>query len=267
MFSVSVWFPNGATRFQPYLSCCSPLTEPCLRYLRTRLLTRPFTLKGSALSVNAKQFCFHRLSVSGHGPCFPASLGHCVASFPPMALPILIGTMRRSDSPELMSPSSLISVVRTLSPFRKAALGSPGLPRIRLVVHAMVSDPGEVSVSRPFRLHSCWLPRTEARRPSHLSLISRLNPFNLSAYGLHACCPTLKVEDCSSPSKDLLPGGWPALPGRDSHPLEYATLPGRTQLVDTRRLSSSNQLRMTWIWVDSSSACLIIRNHPSESTS
>ncbi len=91
--------------------------------------------------------------------------------------------------------------------------------------------PREVSVSRPSRRHSCWLPRTKARQPSRLSLISRLNPFNLSAYGLHACCPTLKVEDCSSPSKDLLPGGWAALPGRDSHPLEYATLPGRTQLL------------------------------------
>jgi len=121
--------------------------------------------------------------------------------------------MRRSNSPELMRPFSLISVVWPLSPFWKAALGSPGLPRIRLVMHAMVPDPREVSVSRPSRRHSCWLPRTKARQPSRLSLISRLNPFNFSAYGLHACCPTLKVEDCSSPSKDLLPGGWPALPG------------------------------------------------------
>jgi hypothetical protein len=29
-------------------------------------------------------------------------------------------------------------------------------------------------------------------------------------------------------SKDLLPGGWLNLPGRASHPLKYATLPGRT---------------------------------------
>jgi hypothetical protein len=29
-------------------------------------------------------------------------------------------------------------------------------------------------------------------------------------------------------SKDLLPGGWLFLPGRNSHPLKHATLPGRT---------------------------------------
>jgi hypothetical protein len=32
-------------------------------------------------------------------------------------------------------------------------------------------------------------------------------------------------------SKDSLPGGWLTLPGRASHPLEYATLPGRTMDV------------------------------------
>jgi len=31
--------------------------------------------------------------------------------------------------------------------------------------------------------------------------------------------------------KDSLPGGWLALPERTSHPLEYATLPGRTMDV------------------------------------
>ena len=50
----------------------------------------------------------------------------------------------------------------------------------------------------------------------------------LTAYGLHACGPTLKVGDYSPPSKDSLPGGWPTLPGRDSLPLDIATLPGRT---------------------------------------
>ena len=59
-------------------------------------------------------------------------------------------------------------------------------------------------------------------------LLSRLNPFNLTAYGLSACCPTLKVRGYPPPSKDSLTGGWLNLPVRDFHPLEYTTLPGRT---------------------------------------
>jgi hypothetical protein len=41
-----------------------------------------------------------------------------------------------------------------------------------------------------------------------LTLLSRLNPFNLTAYGLHACVHTLKVGDYPSSSNDSLPGGW-----------------------------------------------------------
>ena len=46
-----------------------------------------------------------------------------------------------------------------------------------------------------------------------VDLITGLYPFNLSAYGLHARCPTHKVGDYSPPSKDLLPGGWLAFRG------------------------------------------------------
>ncbi|HQN00028.1 MAG TPA: hypothetical protein PLL36_03075, partial [Candidatus Hydrogenedentes bacterium] len=38
-------------------------------------------------------------------------------------------------------------------------------------------------------------------------LISELNLFNLSAYGLHACHPTHRVGDYSLSLKDWLPGG------------------------------------------------------------
>jgi len=70
--------------------------------------------------------------------------------------------------------------------------------------------------------------KSEQRRPFHIATITRLNPFSLSAYGLSARCPTLKALCYHSSSKDLLPGGWLSLPGRASHPLDYATLPGRT---------------------------------------
>jgi len=54
-----------------------------------------------------------------------------------------------------------------------------------------------------------------------------------SAFGLRPAClrPTLKVPDHSGSSKDGLPGGGSALPGRESHPLDNATLPGRSVLV------------------------------------
>lgn len=38
--------------------------------------------------------------------------------------------------------------------------------------------------------------------------LSGLNPFNHSAYGLPACCLTLKEECYHAPFKDSLPGGW-----------------------------------------------------------
>jgi hypothetical protein len=58
-------------------------------------------------------------------------------------------------------------------------------------------------------------------------VISGLNPFTLSDFGLHARPPTLKFESYLSPSKGWLPGGWLGLPVRASHPLDYTTLLGR----------------------------------------
>jgi len=40
-------------------------------------------------------------------------------------------------------------------------------------------------------------------------IITGLNPFNLSAYGLSARYPTLKTLCYHKASKDSLPGGWP----------------------------------------------------------
>ena len=41
-----------------------------------------------------------------------------------------------------------------------------------------------------------------------VSLLTGLNPFNLSAYGLRACWPTLRSDHYWSPPKVLLLGGW-----------------------------------------------------------
>jgi hypothetical protein len=48
------------------------------------------------------------------------------------------------------------------------------------------------------------------------------------AYGLPACLLTLKESGYPFSSKKSLPGGWPSFSGRDLHPLEYTTLPSRT---------------------------------------
>jgi len=48
------------------------------------------------------------------------------------------------------------------------------------------------------------------------------------AYGLLTRSPCAWPLELLPPAQGSLPGGWPALPGRASHPQELATLPGRT---------------------------------------
>ena len=106
--------------------------------------------------------------------------------------------------------------------------GPPGLPCSHRVMHAMVSDPGEADPARPARLGSVLTSAPVKASSFPSTLFSGLHPFNLTAYGLHACGPTLKARDHSLASKDSLTGGWPTLPVRDSHPAENTPLPGRT---------------------------------------
>jgi len=61
-----------------------------------------------------------------------------------------------------------------------------------------------------------------------VALITGLNPFNLSAYGLRACWPTLSSEHYCSPPKVSLLGGWLSLPRWASLPLDFTVLPGRS---------------------------------------
>ena len=78
---------------------------------------------------------------------FPHPALPCVASFPPAALPALIGTMKLSDSLCLicLPPSSVVR--HTLC--SRESTGPPGLPCNHNVRHAMVSDPGEAGITLP----------------------------------------------------------------------------------------------------------------------
>ena len=118
-----------------------------------------------------------------------------------------------------------LSKVTTRGILRDCNIVSPCSHR---VMHAMVSDPGEARAAWAFldRTHVDFCMIECVVLPAWS--ISGLNPFNLSAYGLHACCPTLKDRGYPLTSKDSLSGGCPALPERDFHPLENTTLPGRT---------------------------------------
>ena len=77
----------------------------------------------------------------------------------------------------------------------------------------MVSDPEEANISLPVSLMFVLTSVISNCVVLPSASLTGLIPFNLAAYGLPACCPTLKVRDYSLPSKDLLPGGWPAFRG------------------------------------------------------
>ena len=131
MFSrFAAWFPGGATVFRPSCGWPSPLSEPCLRNSRTRLLTWPFAQVANRLTVLPSRLCDAVLF-----PPFPRDWARavcphiarpCVASFPPAALPAFIGNMKRSDSLRATDSASLISVVGAHSHPWKNPQGLPG---------------------------------------------------------------------------------------------------------------------------------------------
>jgi hypothetical protein len=169
----AAWFPGNATILLPYFGCCSPLSEPCLRYLRTRLPTWSFTQEQDQINICPPGRCWQLLLLAGRSkhprnstPCglsrlydavlFPLFSRYweravclhialpCVVSFPPAELPAFSGTMKRSDSPAHSALPPSYSCQGRL-PSLEACFGPPGLPHCRYVMHAMVSDPGETS--------------------------------------------------------------------------------------------------------------------------
>ena len=103
------------------------------------------------------------------------------------------------------------------------------MPHIHYVRHAMVSDPEEM----PLTCHSPMNILTSVNITTSSLLIltlSRLNPFNLTAYGLSSRYPTLNLWNYSHRSKDALPSGWPAFRGGVLSRLNIRPRPGRTML-------------------------------------
>ena len=64
----------------------------------------------------------------------------------------------------------------------------------------MVSDPEEADTTSPFTVAPVLTSAHLDAVVLPLDLITGLNPFNLSAYGLRACWPTLRVQHyCCDP--------------------------------------------------------------------
>lgn len=156
-----------------------------------------------------------------------------VTPFPPAALPAFSGTTASSDSliPVCLSP--FIISRPAYSPPCKRYQGLPGCH-----VFSMSDMPCSQTPGKLHQLAIILLSLASYRFPQFLKRhLSRVQLFRgsitsallLMAYGLPARCSTLNSKGHPLLSKNLLPGGWLFLPGRASHPLKHATLPGRTE--------------------------------------
>ena len=147
--------------------------------------------------------------------------------FPPAALPAFNGTTASSDSLRPVCLTPFVIGCSAYSPPGKRVQGLPGYHIFTLSDMPCSQTPGKRNPACLYRRF-----RVDFRARKHVILpdyvISGLNHFSLTAYGLTARCPTLNRTSYPVRSKDSLPSGWLDLPGRASHPLEYATLPGRT---------------------------------------
>ena len=146
----------------------------------------------------------------------------------------IIGTMRQSDSPYLISAFSLLRLA-TPSLVHESRHGVSWV-----AAHSMHACHGlrPRGATRPGRCVSDGhglVFRIDFHQSDSVVLsqlmISGLIPFNLSAYGLHACVLRLESGITPFPSRISYPAA-ATLPGRDFHPQEYANLPSRTRLPD-----------------------------------
>jgi len=164
--------------------CPRPLTEPCLRYLRTRLLIRTFT---SLRTDSPLSWCLCQYPRPRHPSATQGTPAEPSAPYRPSPLSAAMSSPRiRCSWAQLVSPcqrvfwcdalpsSGITHLLRYYGAIRlpgphlpssrsyrlsgilaslQEAPGSPGLPRLRRVQHAMLSDPGKAGsgspVSRP----------------------------------------------------------------------------------------------------------------------
>jgi hypothetical protein len=186
-----------------------------------------------------QQFCSHKFSVSVHSSCLLVHDCCDVAPFPPAELPAFIGTIAPSDS---LLPVSLSPFIISCQAYSLPCKRPQGLPRCHIFAMSDMPcspTPGKRIQTRHFVV--CPVSISDRSKASSFPLVlSRLNHFNLAAYGLSARCPTLNLRGHPLRSKDSLLGGWLVLPRRDSHPLEYATLPGRTERLPFNYFGNSS---------------------------
>ena len=123
---------------------------------------------------------------------FPRNTVTRVTSFPPAELPAFTGTMTPSDFLCSILPSFLYYQLSGILASKQENRGSPGLPHIHFVRHAMVSDPEEVLRDLPFA--TSILTSMSINTSSLSTTLTRLIPFNLTAYGLSSRCPTLNLR-------------------------------------------------------------------------
>jgi hypothetical protein len=154
---------------------------------------------------------------------FPRIARPCVVSFPPAALPAIFGTTRQSDSPCPLVPPLLLRLL-VPSPIHGRGHGVSRVAALSLCHACHGLRPRGAVAARPLAAASVLASATLNTSPVPVYHLSGLNPFSLSAYGLHACGPTLKVGDHSPPSKDSLPGGWPCLTGAGFAPARHRDL-------------------------------------------
>ena len=149
VFSVSAWFPGGATLSQPYISWPWPLSEPCLRYLRTRLPTWSICRKPEHPSFSAMWCSF----VSTGSPLLrtadASSLHATMCSF--LSSSSITRLHRYYEAIRLPVPhlSSSLFSCPAYSLCSERDTGPPGLPCNHNVRHAMVSDPEEAGITLP----------------------------------------------------------------------------------------------------------------------
>ena len=227
LFSLfSAWFPGGATISRPYLGCQPPLSEPCWRYSRARLLTCAIhaPLSGALCDAILSPPIFHGCA----RVVFPRIARPCVVSFPPAALPAIFGTTRQSDSPCPLVPPLLL---RLLVPSPIHGRGH-GVSRVAALSHCHACHglrPRGAVAARPLAAAPVLTSEhCDAVVHSHVLSFRGSIPstFRLTAYMLAVL--RIRLGIAPFPPRTRYPADGQSLPGRGSHPLDNATLPGRT---------------------------------------
>ena len=117
----------------------------------------------------------------------------------------IIGTTRRSDSPYLISAFSLLRLAAP-SLIHESRYGVSWVAAYSVHTCHGLRPRGATRPGRCVSTGHALVFRVDFHHFNSVVLsqvlISGLNPFNLSAYGLHACHPTHRVRDYSLSLKD-----------------------------------------------------------------